>query len=111
VAYEPGRRVEFAFIAPQGFNGGHRFEVTPHGEGSRLVHTLEMRTSGLAILSWPLIFRPLHDALVEDGLSLAQRHLQEAPLPASWSPWVRFLRRVLASPRRRRPIPRVDAAP
>jgi hypothetical protein len=95
VAYEPGTRIEFAFTAPRGFNGGHRFEILQQDHGSSLVHTLEMNTSGFATITWPLIFRHLHDALVEDGLSKAQRQLGEQSLEVSWSPWVRLLRRLI----------------
>lgn len=102
VAYEPGRRIEFRFAGPRGFNGGHRFEVVAHDQGSQLIHTLEMNTAGVAVVTWPLIFRHLHDALVEDGLSKAQRHLGEDALAVTWSPWVRLLRRLLAPVSRRR---------
>lgn len=96
VAYEPGRRVDFKFTGPSGFEGGHRFEVLEAGQGSKLIHTLEMRPTGFARITWPLIFRHLHDALVEDGLSKVQRHVGEPPLSVPWSPWVKLLRRVLA---------------
>jgi hypothetical protein len=102
VEYDPGRRVAFKFTGPRGFDGGHSFEVQAQGDGSTLIHTLEMNTTGFAIVTWPLIFRPLHDALVEDGLCNAQRYLKETPLPVSWSPRVRLLRRLLAPLTRRR---------
>jgi carbon monoxide dehydrogenase subunit G len=86
VAYEPGRRVEFKFTGPRGFNGGHSFEVQEREQGSKLTHTLEMNATGITAITWPLIFQHLHDALVEDGLSRAQRYLNEEPLPVSWSP-------------------------
>ena len=100
-AYEPGRRVDFKFTGPRGFNGGHRFEIQDQDEGSRLIHTLEMNATGVAAMTWPLIFWHLHDALVEDGLSKAQRFLDEQPLPVSWSLRVRFLRRAIAPLTRR----------
>lgn len=101
-SYEPGRRIEFAFTGPKGFNGRHRFEILRQaGSGTVLRHSIEMRTSGLALLSWPLVFRPLHDALVEDALSKAQASAGEAPQPAAWSTWVKLLRSVLARCRRR----------
>jgi hypothetical protein len=102
VAFEPGRSVAFRFTAPRGFEGGHRFEVVPQGEGSQLIHMLEMNASGFAAISWPLVFRPLHDALVEDGLSNAQRHLGEPALSVPWTLWVRLLRRLVAPLARRR---------
>ncbi len=101
VAYEPGRRVDFQFTGPSGFEGGHRFEVLEEGQGSKLIHTLEMRPTGLAHITWPFVFRHLHDALVEDALSKVQRHVGEPPLLVPWSPWVKLFRFVLA-PRSRR---------
>ena len=102
VAYEPGIRVDFKFIGPRGFDGGHRFEVMAQGQGSKLIHTLEMHPTGFARLTWPLVFRPLHDALVEDALTKAQRHVGESPMSVPWSPWVRLLRFVLAPRSKRR---------
>ncbi|MDX1553243.1 MAG: SRPBCC family protein, partial [Marinobacter sp.] len=67
-AYEPGKSIRFRFIAPKGFRGWHGYEIGPAKQGFlSLRHTLEMSTSGLAVLSWPMIFRPLHDALIEDS--------------------------------------------
>lgn len=98
-----GRRVRFRFTAPQGFDGWHGFDVLDVApERCVLEHRLEMRAGGPALLSWPLVFRPLHDALIEDALSRAQVSLGLAPERARWSPYVRLLRR-LAAPRRRAP--------
>ena len=95
-SYEHGRRICFRFTAPQGFIGQHWFEVLPQGEsGTVLRHTIDMTLKGSALLSWPLVFRPLHDALVEDALAKAQAALGEQPDHVRWSAWVRLLRRVL----------------
>jgi hypothetical protein len=96
--YEPGRAVLFRFTAPWGFHGTHGYEVEAAGiGGTRLRHTLEMSTSGPALLSWPLVFRPLHDALIEDSLDRAAVELGVPPAsPARWSAWVRGLRGLLA---------------
>lgn len=102
-SYEPGQRVTFQFTAPRGFLGFHWFEVLPQGEsGTLLRHTIEMNVTGSALLSWLLVFRPLHDALVEDALTKAQAALDEQPNRVRWSAWVCLLRRLLA-PRGRRP--------
>lgn len=102
--YAPGRRVVFRFTAPRGFVGTHRFEVEPTMAGSLLCHVLEMEATGAARLSWPLVFRPLHDALIEDALDRAQRARGREPARAArWSLYVRFLRFLL---RRRRRGPR-----
>jgi len=93
IAYEPGKKVTFEFISPLGFEGTHWFEIVSHGSsGTILRHTIDMSLVGSALLSWPIVVRPLHDALVEDALTNAQVALGEQPTPARWSPWVRLLR-------------------
>lgn len=94
-AYEPGRRVAFRFTAPPGFHGTHALHVEPEGDGSRISHVLEMRTSGPALLTWPLVFRHLHDALLEDAFDKAERSLGLPETNSRWSPYVRFLRWIL----------------
>ncbi|MBC7932714.1 MAG: SRPBCC family protein [Rubrivivax sp.] len=93
--YAPGRNVRFRFTAPRGFDGTHDFDVEQSSPGVvRVRHTLEMRLKGAARLSWPLLFRPLHDALVEDALDRAEANLNGASAaPRRLSAWVRFLRR------------------
>lgn len=97
VGYEPGERVTFKFIAPEGFVGTHWFEIVNHGSGGiTLRHTIDMSLVGAAMLSWPIAIRPLHDALIEDALTNAQISLGEQPTLIAWSPWVRLLRRIVA---------------
>jgi hypothetical protein len=92
-AYLPGQSITFRFSGPKGFKGVHRFEVLKGTDTSAtLRHVIQMNTSGPALLSWPLLFRPLHDALLEDCLSQAQASLGLPPQVRSWSPWVKFLR-------------------
>jgi len=101
-SYSPGRAVEFRFTKPKGFRGYHRYEIVSSSTpGCRLRHTLEMTTHGVAVLSWPLLFRPMHDALIEDSLDAAETSVGHVPTPQPWSVWVRLLRR-LASRRRER---------
>lgn len=96
-AYEPGKSIRFRFIAPKGFQGWHSYEIGPARQGFlSLRHTLEMMTSGLAVLSWPMIFRPLHNTLIEDSLAGAQAALGQPPMVSPWSRWVRFLRWTLS---------------
>jgi hypothetical protein len=51
-----------------------------------------MNTYGFAILSWPLVYQPLHDALMEDSLATAQVSLGLTPEIQTWSLWVKILR-------------------
>ncbi|OLT24436.1 hypothetical protein BJF83_24225 [Nocardiopsis sp. CNR-923] len=102
--YLPGRLVRFRFGAPRGFDGFHEFTVRPDGStGAVLGHLVSMRLRGPAHLTWPLAFRWLHDALIQDCLDRAERALTgTVRAPARWSPYVRLLR-ALAS--RRPPAP------
>lgn len=93
-AYEPGRIVRFRLHAPRGFDGFHEFEIVATGaQQTRLRHVLEMTAHGPARITWPIVFRPLHDALVEDCLDGAARAVGEPPASRPWSLWVRILRR------------------
>jgi hypothetical protein len=94
--YEPGRAILFRFTGSSGIHGTHGFEIKDSAPGMvRLEHRLSMRLSGVDLLSWPLMFRWLHDALVEDALDRAEAAVTSQPLQERhWSLWVRFLRRV-----------------
>lgn len=91
--YTPGQSVRFRFTGPDGFNGYHEFQTVVQGTGSTVLrHSLKMTTRGFARLSWPVVFRPLHNALVEDALTTAEASLGLSPRSEPWSPWVRFVR-------------------
>jgi hypothetical protein len=91
--YRPGHSILFRFSAPRGFHGTHRFEVDDRQGATVLRHVIEMRATGPALLSWPLFFRPLHDACLEDCMDRATVSLGIAlPHPAHWSIYVRLLR-------------------
>ncbi len=95
-AYEPGRSIRFAFTGPRGFDGHHRLEIVrPTAQRCVLRHTIDMTTHGAAVITWPLVFRPLHDALLEDALAVAQAALGQTPVVRPWSLWVKALRRLL----------------
>jgi hypothetical protein len=97
--YEPGRAIRFRFTNPRGFQGHHGYEVKEIESGAMLRQVLEMNSLGSALLSWPLIFRPLHDALIEDSLTKAEFVLGFKPDYRLWSPWVIFLRFLLGGKR------------
>ncbi|MFD3688503.1 SRPBCC family protein [Nocardiopsis sp. NPDC058631] len=100
--YVPGHHVRFRFRAPRGFDGFHEFTVhpTPSG-GTALRHLLAMRGRGPARLTWPLAFRTLHDALLEDCLDRAERVLTgTVAAPARWGRRTRLLRRLFGTPGR-----------
>jgi hypothetical protein len=66
-AFTPAESITFRFTGPKGFDGFHGLEIVS-GPNQRVVlrHTLSMTTHGPAVVSWPLVFRPMHDALVEE---------------------------------------------
>ncbi|MFI2031182.1 SRPBCC family protein [Streptomyces buecherae] len=97
-AYAPGQWVRFTFTGPRGFHGFHEYSVHPAEGGTLLRHTLAMHTHGLARLSWPLAFRRLHDALLEDSMDRAEQAMAGGVRsPAQRTGYVRALRRVLGS--------------
>lgn len=105
VHYEPGHLIRFRFVEPAGFDGYHEYRVLDRKkEHVRLRHKLEMKTDGWASVVWLLILGPLHQALIEDSLSAAERSLGLSPTPKPWSLWVRLLRRSLSDWHRREPF-------
>jgi len=104
--HDPGRRVRFRFTGPPGLHGTHEFTVRESPGGSVLRHTIEGRTSGRMLAAWPLVFRPLHDALLEDALDKAEAAVTGRPAaPPAWSWWVRKLRARAARASARRAAP------
>ncbi|WP_198671810.1 hypothetical protein [Desertihabitans aurantiacus] len=104
----PGRHVRFRFTGPTGFDGGHEFLLEACGPGrTRIRHVLTLRPRGRARLTWPLVYRPLHDALLEDAFDQAEAVVSGTePERHVWSGYVRFLRWVMAltlAPRTARP--------
>ncbi|MFJ3514936.1 MULTISPECIES: SRPBCC family protein [unclassified Streptomyces] len=95
-AYVPGTWVRFTFTGPRGFHGFHEFTVLPvDAERTALRHTIAMRITGLARITWPLAFRSAHDAVLEDCLDLAELACTGTiARKARWSPYVRLLRAV-----------------
>lgn len=103
--YQPCRNIRFRFLGPTGLDGYHEFSVIEDlSGGTTLRHVIEMRVHGPALLSWPIIFKPLHDALLEDSLARAQAFLGQVPTVVKWPAWVRFLRWTFSAGRARTQI-------
>lgn len=101
-SYTQGQAIKFRFTGTKGFDGCHGYEIVScSGDSCVLRHTLEMTAHGLALLSWPLAFRPMHDALIEDSLAVAQASLGLTPTVQVWSLWVRVLRSIISGRRAR----------
>lgn len=94
VEQEPGSVVRFRLTAPPEFVGQHEFLVERAGpDQARLRHVLVMQPVGGGALKWPLLYAPLHAALIEELMDRAEAAVTGAPAPAPrWSPRVRFLR-------------------
>ncbi|MFD5096565.1 SRPBCC family protein [Amycolatopsis thailandensis] len=103
-SYEPGRSVRFRFTAPRGFDGFHEFTMRATETGdTELVHLMVLRLRHPAWLTYPLLWRPLHDALLEDCLDRAERELTgTVRTPARWGFYVRLLRNLISGNRFRR---------
>jgi hypothetical protein len=97
-SYQPGRSVVFRFLPGVGIDGVHRFEVLNDGESkATLRHEIDGIAVGSMRIMWPLLVRPLHDALVEDALDNATAALGNGPAPVRrHSVAVRIGRRVMA---------------
>jgi hypothetical protein len=91
--YQPGRYIKFRFTRPKGYNGYHWFEIGEVDEGKvRLRHVIEMEVSGVARFTWPLMIRPLHDALLEDAFDCARTFTGNPPVNPRWPMKVRIIR-------------------
>jgi hypothetical protein len=98
-AYVPGVWIRFRFTAPRGFDGFHEYTVreTPDGHVT-MQHLCAMRLRGSSRLSWPLFYRPMHDALIEDSIDLAEQAGADARQPVRrWTCQVRLLRALAGS--------------
>jgi hypothetical protein len=103
--YLTGQSVKFRFTGPKYFDGWHRFEVVSQKPSAVILrHKIEMSAHGIGLLTWPLLFAPLHDALLEDSLATAQAALGEVPQVQTWSPWVKLLRWLLSGGKARRQV-------
>lgn len=91
--YVPNSHVIFQFTAPKGFNGTHRLDLTEiDKEHTEIQHIIDMDTSGRAMITWALMIRWLHDALLEDAFDKVQNRLMGTSAKTHWSPWVKFVR-------------------
>jgi hypothetical protein len=94
--HQPGQLARFRFTGPPGLIGEHRWELDHSPDAIVLRHVLNGYTEGRMRWQWPLLFEPLHDALVEDALDHAVAEMSEAAYqPARWPARARSLRWLL----------------
>lgn len=94
--YKPGKNILFKFIEPSSFKGNHWFELKEKEESkTEITHTISMNVSGSAIISWLIIIRPLHNALIEDSFDKAQLTLGLEYKRNKWTFWVMLLKSIL----------------
>jgi hypothetical protein len=95
-AYSPGEFIQFRFSKPRGFHGFHRFDIVAiDKQTTEIRHVIDMNTSGLALLTWPLVIRWLHNALIEDAFDKTENHFLSQKKTTPWNAWVKFLRWLL----------------
>jgi hypothetical protein len=95
-AYSPGEFIQFRFSKPRGFHGFHRFDIVEvDKQTTEIRHEIDMNTSGLALLTWPLVIRWLHDALIEDAFDKTENHFSVQKKTTHWNARVKFLRWLL----------------
>ncbi len=106
--HEPGHELAFAFTPAFPIRGEHRCEIVERpGGGTLLRHVLEGKPYGWLRLGWPLCFRWLHDALIEDLLDRAEAELAgERWQPRDLPRHARLLRWLAGRAVRRRQMPR-----
>lgn len=95
VGHQPGRSVRFRFTAPRGFDGFHEYTTHEIDGGTELRHLLSIRLRHPAWLTYPLLWKPLHDAVLEDSLDRAEQALHGHVEHVRWPLYVRTLRTIL----------------
>ena len=90
-SYSPGKSIKFTFT--KHFNGYHEITLEKIDETVSLIrHTIKAKTTGLKTITWLLVIRPLHNALIEDLFDKVEMQSSGNPRPKSWGVWVRLLR-------------------
>ena len=92
LGHSAGEWRSYKITGPRGLHACHGWEVEGRAGGATLRHTVEGRVTGTMRVAWPLVVRPIHDALHEDILDQAERAVGGALPERRWTPWVRALR-------------------
>jgi hypothetical protein len=61
--------------------GTHGFDIVQRDSRTTVLrHTLVGRTTGMMRLAWPLVWRPMHEELIDDALDTAPASLAGEPI-------------------------------
>ena len=94
--YEYGKTVEFCFTKPEEFVGIHKFEIIEFSpEKTGLKHTIEMKVNLKGLLTWYIVVKWLHDALLEDCLDKVYNQHNDQKIKTPQNYWVKTLRKIL----------------
>lgn len=95
--YNPKECIRFRFTSPKGFIGTHEFSIEEMSEYETMItHTIDIRTKGKDTLSWLIVVRAMHDALLEDCLDKIENSFSNQDKRTNWSWWVKFVRKQIA---------------
>ncbi|WP_462219280.1 hypothetical protein [Ferruginibacter sp.] len=98
--YQKDNSITFQFDLT-GFNGFHKFELlVSEANKTKLKHTIDMTTTGLATLKWALAIRWLHDAYIEDAFDKVENYFTKDKKSSEWSWWVERLRKIMKPKRK-----------
>jgi hypothetical protein len=93
--YIPGKYLECKFTAPVGFIGSHTFEIIEIDNSTcKISHISRITPKGKIRILWPIIMRPLHDAMLEDLFDNVEIAAGLNPNKKRWSFWVKMLRKL-----------------
>jgi hypothetical protein len=93
LGHSAGEWRSYRITAPRGLDATHGWDVrSGTAGGATLRHTVEGRVTGTMRIAWPLVVRPIHDALHEDVLDEAERAVGGTPRSSRWTLRVRALR-------------------
>jgi hypothetical protein len=98
--YQKDNSITFQF-GLTGFKGFHKFELFETEPNKTLLkHTIDMTTTGSAMLKWALAIRWLHDAYTEDAFDKVENYFTKDKKSSEWSLWVKLLRKIMKQGRK-----------
>jgi len=94
IEYNPSSSIKFKFT--KDLEGYHEMVITEINRNECLLrHSIYAKVTGFMIFLWPIMIRPLHNALIEDLLDKVEIQLSSVKSPKLWNSWVKLLRRLI----------------